>query len=102
MSVWGAGSAEDYETVAKLTGEPIISTMAPEELSAPAEAAIFRNTNSASAYQLWQVQKKKRDLRQEYLRHWEETATITGTGRPVDAIISPIAPHTAAPHGLNR
>ncbi|KAK0493703.1 hypothetical protein EDD18DRAFT_1107701 [Armillaria luteobubalina] len=30
------------------------------------------------------------------------TEKIMGTGRPVDAIITPVAPYAAPPHGLNR
>jgi len=55
-----------------------------------------------SAYELWQVQKLKRDLRQEYLDHWNATVELTGTGRPVDAILSPCAPYVAPPHGMNK
>jgi len=45
--------------------------------------------------------KKKRDLQQEYLEYWQSSVHATGTGRPVDAIISPVAPYAAPPHGLN-
>lgn len=55
-----------------------------------------------SAYELWQVQKQRRDLRQEYLDHWNASAALTSTGRPVDAIISPCAPYAAPPHGKNK
>jgi amidase len=54
-----------------------------------------------TAYQLWQLHKKKRDLREEYLDYWRGTVHVTGTGRPVDAIIAPVAPYTVPPHGLN-
>ena len=54
------------------------------------------------AFALWQQQKVKRDIREEYLARWEATSTVTGTGRPVDAILSPVAPYTATPHGLNK
>ncbi|KAK0492980.1 hypothetical protein EDD18DRAFT_1108582 [Armillaria luteobubalina] len=32
----------------------------------------------------------------------QATEKIMGTGRPVDAIITPVAPYAAPPHGLNR
>lgn len=57
---------------------------------------------SVSAYDLWRFQKQKRDLRQEYLEHWNNTIQKTGTGRPVDAIIAPVGPFTAVPHGMNK
>ena len=54
------------------------------------------------AYQLWQFQKKKRVIRSEYLDYWESTVQISGTGRPVDTIISPAAPYAAPSHGKNK
>jgi len=60
------------------------------------------SADGVSAYQLWQIQKAKRNLRQEYLDHWNATSTETGTGRPVDAIIAPCAPYVAPPHGQNK
>jgi len=54
------------------------------------------------AFALWNLQKLRRDLREAYLEHWNATVSQTGTGRPVDAIISPVAPWTAPPHGLNK
>jgi amidase len=54
-----------------------------------------------TAYELWQVQKLKRDLRQGYLDYWNASVELTGTGRPVDAILSPCAPYVAPPHGMN-
>ncbi|KAG5730776.1 hypothetical protein E4T56_gene3505 [Termitomyces sp. T112] len=42
---------------------------------------------------------KRGDVQQAYLEHWLATAGETGTGRPVDAIIAPVAPFTAVPHG---
>lgn len=71
--------------------------------TAPTEEMGFRtkSTLGTSAYKLWQVQKERLKLRKEYLDHWEATTSLTGTGRPVDAIITPAAPFTAPPHGRN-
>ncbi|KAF8295664.1 general amidase [Clavulina sp. PMI_390] len=54
-----------------------------------------------SAFELWQLHAKRRELQKSYLDHWNATKDATGTGRPVDAIISPVAPYPAAPHGYN-
>ena len=51
--------------------------------------------------QLWQLHKEKRMLRKSHLDHWEATKAVTGTGRPVDAIIAPAVATTACPHGTN-
>ena len=97
-SIFRAGSREDLLAVVALTNEPILESMSPE--SDDSKAAIPNLPDSSiGSYELWQLQKKKQELRAEYLDHWEATATATGTNRPVDAIISPVAPHAAPPHG---
>jgi len=102
--IWSAGCDEDFRAVTGLTGEPLIETML-DEAAGPAVPTTFRpgdDSSASSAYQLWQLQKAKLKIRQEYLAMWEETTKTTGTGRPVDAIISPVAPYAAPPHGKNR
>ncbi|KAF7347635.1 Amidase domain-containing protein [Mycena venus] len=97
-AIWNAASAEDFKVSTAPTGEPVIASMGllqDELLSRLSPIGI-------SAFELWKLHKIKRDLRQEYLKHWEETVSQTGTGRPVDAIISPMAPYTAPPHGMNK
>jgi amidase len=37
-----------------------------------------------------------RRLQKEYMEYWNSTTEKTGTGRPVDAVISPVAPFPAA------
>lgn len=99
-AIWASGSVEDYKFVAATTGEPVIATMVPED---SLDVPFFRpSVEGISAYQLWQIQKQKLRLRKEHLDHWEATASVTGNGRPVDAIISPAAAYAAPPHGYNR
>ncbi len=38
----------------------------------------------------------KREWQKEYMEYWNSTEKSTGTGRPVDAVIAPIAPFAAA------
>ena len=38
----------------------------------------------------------KREIQKEYMEYWNSTEKLTSTGRPVDAIISPLAPFPAA------
>ncbi|KAL0567900.1 hypothetical protein V5O48_014096 [Marasmius crinis-equi] len=103
-SIFTAGAAEDYDAVTAVSGEPIIQSMLPETdvLTSEPPASKPSSATSLSAYQLWQVQKKRRILREEYLRHWQDTVTVTGTGRPVDAILCPVAASTAPPHGATK
>ncbi|KAF7347634.1 Amidase domain-containing protein [Mycena venus] len=99
-AIWNAAAAEDFMAAAAPTGEPVIASMG---ILQEDDELLFRPSGAAiSAFELWQVHKKKRDLRQEYLKHWEDTISQTGTGRPVDAIIGPMASYTAPPHGLNK
>ncbi|KAF8832169.1 hypothetical protein HHX47_DHR1001153 [Lentinula edodes] len=105
--IWAAGAAEDYKVVTAVTGEPVIATMdLDDEISAVGKHEEHTNATvvipGVSAYDLWQTHKQKRILREEYLQLWEDTIQVTGTGRAVDAIISPAAPYTAIRHGKNN
>ncbi|KAJ8595435.1 general amidase [Rhizopogon salebrosus TDB-379] len=97
-NIFNAGSAEDFMIVTSATGEPIVSTMELDSAD-PIIPPIRPKSGGITAYQLWQQQKLRRDTRKEYLDHWEATASETGTGRPVDAIICPTAGYAAHPHG---
>jgi amidase len=99
FEIWGAGATEDYKAVTSVTGEPILYSMAEESSQ---NNAVLCTDLTASAYQLWQVQKERAALRKEYLDHWEATIDQTETGRPVDAILAPCAPFAAPLHGTNE
>lgn len=101
MQIWAAGSDEDYKTVTASTGEPVISSMGMTQ-DANEGLAWRPSDDTTSAYQLWQIQNKRSILRKEYLDHWQRTAAVTGTGRPVDGIIGPAARSVATPHGQNK
>ncbi len=69
----------------------------------PFERALHRPSGvTLSAFEHWQVNVKQRNLKEEVLDYWRETAKVTGTGRPVDALITAMAPFAAPPHGTNR
>lgn len=73
--------------------------MAPD---APLDAkATYHDSKTKTVFELFQIQKKRRDIRQEYLELWRGSVKDTTTGRPVDAIISPVAPWAPPPHGKN-
>jgi len=107
-----AASKEDFNEATAPTKEPYIPSMDlafdnpdVDTTSLPAKLQStlrpFVETGF-DAITLWNFQKSRRDLRETYLDHWNATALRTGTGRPVDAIISPVAPWTAPPHGSNE
>ncbi|KAF9452079.1 amidase signature enzyme [Macrolepiota fuliginosa MF-IS2] len=103
--LWGTVGNKDYEAVTSLSGEPIVGTMTlqAEDPDAPVEKAMHRpSALDLSAYEYWRNNVKQGELRQAYWDYWRETANATGTGRPVDAIISPMAPYVAPPHGTNK
>ena len=97
--ILAAGAKEDFRTSCAKSGEPLIATMIPE--AGPDMATSTVPDVPLSAFQLWQLQKKKLEMRKAHHDLWESTASLTGTGRPVDAIICPVAPCAAPPHGKN-
>uniref|UniRef100_A0A0W0FPE1 Amidase domain-containing protein n=1 Tax=Moniliophthora roreri TaxID=221103 RepID=A0A0W0FPE1_MONRR len=94
-----SGIVDDVKADIELSGEPLIEHMALEDQTPERYRKL--PTKSKSAYELWQAQKRQRTLREEYLQHWNETVSSTGTGRPVDAIIAPVSPFAGTPHGKN-
>ncbi|KAH9474372.1 Acetamidase [Psilocybe cubensis] len=104
--IWSSGAAEDYRVATQPTGEPVVASMKPgveDPDHTDPEIPPFRPlADGISAFQLWQIQKERRDLRQEYMDHWNATVRSTGSGRPIDAIISPCAAYAAPPHGMNK
>ncbi|OJT12867.1 Acetamidase [Trametes pubescens] len=105
--IFVADDAQDLLNDCALSGEPLIQSMSPETdaheyaLDEPLIRTIVGERRHLSAYELWELHKQKRALRKSHLDHWEATAANTGTGRPVDAIISPAAAYAACPHGCN-
>ncbi|KAF8215973.1 general amidase [Mycena galopus ATCC 62051] len=100
--IWSAAAMKDFQTATAPSGEPIIASMSLSQdedeqplLFGPSDAVM-------SSFDLWQLHKRRRELREEHLHHWEDTVGQTGTGRPVDAIISPVAPFVAPPHGYHK
>ena len=99
--IWSAACDQDYSTVTAATGEPVIKSMLAADLDIE-NSPVVEVTPRSTAYELWQIQKQKGNLRREYLDHWEQTKSLTHTGRPVDAIIAPVAPFAVPPHGMNK
>lgn len=99
VDIWGAAGTEDYAAVTSQTGEPILKSM---EDAGTSESDIYIKETGISAFELFQIQKKRAVLRKEHLDYWHSTTASTSTGRPVDAIISPVAPFPPPPHGKNK
>lgn len=60
------------------------------------------HTKHLTTYELWKTHERKRQLRKDYLDHWQQSAKITQTKRPIDALIAPVAPFAATPHAKNE
>ncbi|KZT35454.1 amidase [Sistotremastrum suecicum HHB10207 ss-3] len=96
--IWAADGVEAFTKDCALSGEPLVQL---EHFTTDETRDLYKLDIPPLNKFLWQLHKQKRQLRKEYLDHWEATVEITGTGRPVDGIISPPTPYGATPHGLN-
>lgn len=48
-----------------------------------------------TGFEIAAVNVEKREYQKEYMDYWNSTSELTGTGRAVDAIITPLAPMPA-------
>ena len=62
----------------------------------PKPQILLDETPQYNASQIMETMVNKRDIQKEYMEYWNSTSKLTGTGRPVDAVISPLAPFAAA------
>lgn len=58
-----------------------------------AEAAL---ANPPTVKDLWKTQAERQRYLAEFLAHWQATREVSGTGRPFDGVIAPVAPYPAA------
>jgi amidase len=84
---WSYDGGADARKAFELSGE------------VPASNIIVDNSSQANATDIMTNQVEKREAEKEYLEYWNSTSKLTGTDRPVDAIISPLAPFAAARPG---
>ena len=62
---------------------------------APIPQCIVENGNQLPASEIAQLNIQKRAYQKSYLDYWQSTAALTETGRPVDGVFCPAAPHAA-------
>lgn len=70
-----------------LAGEPMVSPIA-------ATYATLKREYTGS--EIAAINVAKREYQKEYMEYWNSTSSLTGTGRPVDAVLAPLAPFAAA------
>lgn len=88
------GGEEYYATMAE-SGEPAI----------PSFSWIVGHTEGRAPYtiaEMFKLNAEREKFRARAHAHWNETANRTKSGRPVDVILTPIAPTLAAPHDSVR
>jgi amidase len=81
---WGFDGGVDCKKDFDLSGEP------------QAEQALIAYQDQANASDIMATNIEKREAQKDYMEYWNSTRHRTGTGEPVDAIISPLAPFPAA------
>lgn len=84
---WIFDGGVDVHGAFKLTGEPMASQIS-------GTYGTLKEEYTAS--QIAAVNIEKRAYQKEYMEYWNSTASVTGTGRPVEAVIAPLAPFPAA------
>lgn len=86
--IWSFDGGADCRKDFELSGEE----------SAP--QTIVETAPQANASDIMAANIAHREAKREYMEYWNSTAEQTGTGRPVDAIIAPLAPFAAARPGM--
>ncbi|KAF2744850.1 amidase [Sporormia fimetaria CBS 119925] len=90
LKTWAFDGGADVKGAFALSGEP----MAEQVKLFGALEKEFTGSEMAA------VNVRLRQLKKEYMEYWNSTDKVTGTGRPVDAVIMPVAPFPAArPNG---
>ncbi|PTB68546.1 amidase [Trichoderma citrinoviride] len=72
-------------------GEPVL----------PALKGLVYGNEPISLDAYWELNRRKAALRQAHLEKWK-SVTSPATGRTVDALLMPVMPHAAVPHGATR
>jgi len=86
MNSWVFDGGKDVRSAFALSGEPM----------SPQVSFYGSLTKEFSGSEIAATNVEMRRLKKEYMDYWNSTAEQTGTGRPVDAVISPLAPFPAA------
>ncbi|KAH7346303.1 amidase [Rhexocercosporidium sp. MPI-PUGE-AT-0058] len=87
LKTWLFDGGADVHGAFDLSGEPMASQIT---------SAYGTRKEEFTASMISEVNVQKRQFQKEYMEYWNSTASITGTERPVDAVIAPLAPFAAA------
>ena len=95
-SLYFLDGGKEYFDVLNESGEPAVPQTKWILDQIPNNGAPF------SVAEIFKLNLKRESFRQRLLMHWNATASRTRSGRPVDAIISPVAPTRAPKHNETR
>ncbi|TVY57764.1 Acetamidase, partial [Lachnellula suecica] len=87
FKTWIFDGGADVHAAFALSGEPMASQIS---------ATYGTVKDQYTASQIAAVNVAKRAYQKEYMEYWNSTSALTGTGRPVEAVIAPLAPFAAA------
>ncbi|GAA5821697.1 hypothetical protein JCM11251_000979 [Rhodosporidiobolus azoricus] len=90
--IYAADGGEDINRACALSGEPSIFGMFEKD----------GGPKNLSTYEYWQLCFERRKFITTQLAAWESTASLTGTGRPLDAILLPVAPYPSFAHDTDQ
>ncbi|KAB8293877.1 hypothetical protein EYC80_009356 [Monilinia laxa] len=83
---WSFDGGKDVHEALALSGEPMIPQI---------QGHYSDLKPQMTGFDIAAVNVEKREYQKEYMEYWNSTAELTGTGRAVDAIITPLAPMPA-------
>lgn len=89
VDTWTFDGGRDLYNAFQLSGEPPASQVLNSYGSSVSDPEF-------TATQIAAVNVAKRAYQKDYMDYWNSTSEITGTGRPVEAVITPLAPFVAA------
>ncbi|KAL8943832.1 MAG: hypothetical protein Q9216_000825 [Gyalolechia sp. 2 TL-2023] len=93
LASWTYDNGADVRSAFELSGEPmsqqIANTYGGDLSTKPPHDATFIAANNVA----------KREYQKEYMEYWNSTSELMGTGKPVDVVIAPLAPFSAARPG---
>lgn len=88
IKTWLYDGGNDVFNSFALSGEPMADQLAGAYSTEP--------SSQYNASEIAETNIQQREMKKAYLDYWNSTASQTNTERPVDAIISPLAPFPAA------
>ncbi|KAL1691141.1 amidase signature domain-containing protein [Schizophyllum commune] len=84
--IFDSDHGEDIDRIMSEAGEPLWPGIP------------YRAFPRITVWEAWQLSREKETFRKKIIDKWIATKELTGTGRPIDALLCPAAPSAAPPH----